>query len=83
MLRKIHYLLPAVLLMLMYGCSSHYMVHDPASGATYYTKDVDRTGDAGAVKFKDHATGSKVILQQSEVREVSEDAYEAGVKQRK
>jgi len=82
MLRKIHYWLPALLL-LMYGCSSHYMVHDPASGTTYYTKDVDRTGDAGAVKFKDHATGSKVILQQSEVRTVSEDEYEAGVKQRK
>lgn len=82
MLRKLHYLLAASLLV-MYGCSSHYLVHDPASGASYYTKDVDRTGDAGAIKFKDHATGSRVILQQSEVRKISEDEYEAGVKQHK
>jgi hypothetical protein len=78
MLRKFNYLIPAALLML-YGCSSHYMVRDPASGATYYTTDVDRTGDTGAVKFKDDATGSKVIIQQSEVRKISEDEYEAGV----
>jgi len=82
MLRKINYLLPALLLIL-YGCSSHYLVHDPASGTNYYTTDVDRTGDSGAIKFKDHATGSKVILQQSEVRKIGEDEYEAGVKQRK
>jgi len=82
MLRKINYLLPVLLLML-YGCSSHYLVRDPASGTNYYTTDVDRTGDSGAVKFKDHATGSKVIIQQSEVRKISEDEYEAGVKQRK
>ena len=82
MLRKINYLLP-VLLVMLYGCSSHYLVRDPASGTNYYTTDVDRTGDSGAVKFKDHATGSKVIIQQSEVRKISEDEYEAGVKQRK
>jgi len=82
MFRKINYLFLALLLML-YGCSSHYMVHDPATGTNYYTKDVDRTGDSGAIKFKDHATGSKVIIQQSEVRKISEDEYEAGVKQRK
>lgn len=79
MLRKISFLIPAVLLAL-YGCASHYMVRDPQSGATYYTTDVDRTGDNSAVKFKDDATGSKVIIQQSEVRKVSEDEYEAGVK---
>lgn len=82
MLRKIFYLLP-ILILLMSGCGSHYIVHDPATGNSYYTKDVDRTGDAGAVKFKDHATGSKVIIQQSEVRKISEDEYDAGMKQRK
>ena len=82
MLRKINYLLPA-LLVALYGCGSYYVVHDPATGANYYTTDVDRTGDSGAVKFKDHATGAKVIIQQSEVRKISEDEYEAGVKQRK
>ena len=82
MLRKINYLLPALLLML-YGCSSYYLVRDPVTGTDYYTTDVDRTGDSGAIRFKDHATGSKVIIQQSEVRKISEDEYEAGVKQRK
>jgi hypothetical protein len=82
MLRKINYLLPALLLILC-GCTSHYMVHDPVSGSDYYTTDVDRTGDSGAIRFKDHATGSKVIIQQSEVRKISEDEFEAGVKRRK
>ena len=82
MVRKINFLLPALLLML-YGCGSHYMVRDPESGAAYYTTDVDRTGDAGAVKFKDKATGSMVTIQQSEVRKISEDDYEAGIKRNK
>jgi len=79
MTQKMRLLLPAVLLTLA-GCASHYMVRDPASGSTYYTRDVDRTGDSGSVKFKDEATGAKVTIQQSEVRKVSEDEYEAGVK---
>ena len=82
MMRKMSLFLPAVLLTLA-GCSSHYMVRDPASGSTYYTRDVDRTGDSGSVKFKDDSTGAKVIIQQSEVRKVSEDEYEAGVKRAK
>ena len=76
---RIGFLAPAALL-LLYGCGSHYAVRDPASGTTYYTTDVDRTGDSGAVKFKDAATGSKVIIQQSEVRKISEDDFEAAVK---
>ena len=82
MMRKMSLFVPAVLLTLA-GCSSHYMVRDPASGSTYYTRDVDRTGDSGSVKFKDDATGANVIIQQSEVRKVSEDQYEAGVKRGK
>ncbi len=62
------------------GCSSHYMVHDPASGNNYFTRDVDRTGDAGAVRFRDEATGARVIIPQSEVRKVSADEYEAGLR---
>ena len=77
-MRKFSIFLPAVLLALS-GCASHYMVRDPANGNTYYTKDVDRTGDSGSVKFKDDATGTKVIIQQSEVHRISEDEYEAGV----
>ena len=76
--RKLILVLPALLLTLA-GCASHYMVRDPVSGNTYYTRDVDRVGDAGSVKFKDDATGARVTIQQSEVRKVSEDEDEAGI----
>jgi hypothetical protein len=56
------------------GCGSYYMVRDPANGNTYYTSDVDRAGDAGAVRFKDEKTGKIVTIPQSEVKEI--DKYE-------
>lgn len=77
--------IPLALLMVaatLSACSSYYMVRDLQSGATYYTRDVNSSGDAGAVAFKYEATGSKVTIQQSEVREISEDEYEAGIKRR-
>lgn len=61
------------------GCSSYYRVTDPASGKNYYTKKVDNAGRAGAVKIKDEKTGSTVTLQSSEVKEISEEEYEAGL----
>lgn len=62
------------------GCSSHYRVTDPASGKTYYTTKINEAGRAGAVKIKDEKTGSTVTLQSSEVKEISEEEYEAGLK---
>lgn len=63
------------------GCSSnHYRVTDPASGKAYYTTKIDNAGRAGAVKIKDDKTGSTVTLQSSEVKEISADEYEAGLK---
>jgi hypothetical protein len=62
------------------GCSSHYRVTDPASGKTYYTTKINEAGRAGAVKIKDDRTGSTVTLQSSEVKEISADEYEAGLK---
>jgi uncharacterized lipoprotein YmbA len=78
-MKKMHLLLPALLLLLT-GCASHYLVRDPASGNTYYTRDIDRAGDAGSVKFTDAATGSRITIQQSEVQSISEDQYESGIK---
>jgi len=78
MIRKLRLLVPAALLSLG-GCASHYLVRDPATGNTYFTKDVDRTGDSGSVNFKDSVTGARIIIQQSEVRMISEDEYEAGI----
>jgi hypothetical protein len=68
------------LIILVAGCSSYYRVTDPASGKTYYTTKVSDAGRAGAVKIKDEKTGSMVTLQSSEVKEISEEEYEAGLK---
>lgn len=38
------------------------------------------TTDAGAIKIKDEKTGAEVTLQSSEVKEISQDEYEAGLK---
>lgn len=62
------------------GCTNYYRVTDPASGKTYYTTKLDNAGRAGAVKIKDERTGSVVTLQSSEVKEISADEYEAGLK---
>jgi hypothetical protein len=68
------------LTMLAAGCSdTHYRVTDPTSGNTYFTTKVSDTGKGGAVKIKDAKTGSTVTLQSSEVKEISEQEYEAGV----
>ena len=61
------------------GCTSYYRVTDPASGKSYYTTVITDAGGSGAVKVKDAKTGSTVTLQSSEVKEVSEDEYKAGL----
>jgi len=68
------------LTMLVAGCSdNHYRVTDPTSGNSYFTTKVSDTGKGGAVKIKDAKTGSTVTLQSSEVKEISEQEYEAGI----
>ena len=68
------------LTMLIAGCSdNHYRVTDPTSGNAYYTTKVSDTGKGGAVKIKDAKTGSTVTLQSSEVKEISEEEYEAAM----
>jgi len=58
------------------GCgSSYYIVNDPFTGKTYYTKDVDRF-NSGNVSFKDEKTGKTVSIQNSEVQEVTSPEYE-------
>ena len=69
-----------VLAFLTAGCSSYYRVTDPASGKTFYTNEVEDAGKAGAVKFKDAKTGSKVTLQSSDVKEINEEEFEAALK---
>jgi hypothetical protein len=68
------------LLVMVAGCSSYYRVTDPASGKAYYTTKISEAGRAGAVKIKDAKSGSTVTLQSSEVKEISAEEYEAGLK---
>lgn len=79
---KLHLILALIIcgLTTFSGCSSYYRVTDPASGKTYFTTKINEAGRAGAVKIKDEKTGSTVTLQSSEVKEISADEYEAGLK---
>lgn len=60
------------------ACSSHYKVTDPNSGKIYYTKDVDRERQGGAIHFKDAATKAEVTLQSSQVEKVSKEEFKKG-----
>jgi hypothetical protein len=65
---------------LLAGCGgNYYRVNDPAGDRHYYTSDIEKT-KAGAITFKDEKSGSVVTLQSSEVKEISEDEFEAAVK---
>jgi hypothetical protein len=69
------------LMLMLSACSSpHYRVTDPASGKTYYTTKINDAGRAGAVKIRDEKTGSLVTLQSSEVKEISTEEYETGLR---
>lgn len=59
------------------GCASYYKVTDTTSGREYYTQEVSRQGSA--VEFRDAKTGATTTLQNSQVLEIDEDAYRAGL----
>ena len=61
------------------GCTTYYRVNDPAGTKEYFTTDIDETR-TGAITFKDEKSGSEVRLQSSEVKEISEDEFNAAVK---
>ena len=50
------------------------MVKDPGTGKVYYTEKVE-TEKGGAVKLTDARSGSLVTIQNSELKEISKDAY--------
>ena len=65
---------------LLAGCGgNYYRVNDTAGAKLYYTTKIDQT-KSGAITFKDEKGGSKVTLQSSEVKEISEDEFNAGLK---
>lgn len=61
------------------GCTTYYQVNDPAGSRMYYTTDIDKT-KAGAITFKDEKSGGTITLQSSEVKEISEEEFNAAVK---
>ena len=61
------------------ACSHYYKVNDPAGTKEYYTTEIDQK-KGGAIEIKDEKTGATVTLQSSEVKEISEEEFEKGVK---
>jgi len=64
--------------LLAVGCATYYKVTEPQSGKEFYTQKVD-TLTGGAVKVMDARTGSIITLQNSQVKEISEKEYKAGL----
>ena len=56
------------------GCTTYYQIRDPESGNVYYADDI-KTLDDGAVRFTDANTGNEVTVQDSDIKEISEDEY--------
>lgn len=68
----------ALLLVVVSGCTSYYMVTDPSGGKVFYTTDIDKT-DSGAISFTDQKSKQQVTLQNSEVKEISSDEYDKAI----
>ena len=66
--------------MLVSGCASYYQVREPVGGATYYTNDIQEIEKSGVIKFKDAKSGAMVTIQNSVVKEISSDEFDAGLK---
>jgi len=61
------------------GCANYYIIKDPGSGETYFTKEYDQR-KSGAVTLEDEKTGAQITVQTSEIREVDKDEYKAAMK---
>jgi len=59
------------------GCTNYYKVHDPTSGKTYYTTELQHKS-SGTATLKDATTGNKVTLQNSEIDKITKEEFEAG-----
>lgn len=60
------------------GCGGYYMVKDPASGNTYYTKKI-KEERGGAIKFTDEWSDAIVTLQNSEVKKISKKEFKSAL----
>jgi hypothetical protein len=55
------------------------MVTDTSTKNVYYTEEVQQSKSTGAVKFIDAKTGNSVNLQNSEVKEITQDEFKSAV----
>ncbi len=67
-----------VMSLVLAGCTTYYRVTDPTTGKSYYATDFDRGRD-GSITLTDEKTGAEVTIQNSEVSELKQGAYEAEV----
>ena len=64
-------------LLLATGCTQYYKVHDPHSGKTYYTTELQKKNN-GTAMLKDARTGSEVTVQNSEIMKIKKEEFESG-----
>jgi hypothetical protein len=76
---RIAIVLTLFLCSLSLGCTTYYKVHDPNTGSTYYSTEID-TERGGAVTLKDGRTNAQVTIQNSEVMEITPDQYDAAIR---
>ena len=70
-----------VIMLLVTGCTTYYKVSDPSGGTKdYYTTKVKKHKSTGAIELKDEKSGANVTLQSSEVKEITEEEFDAAVK---
>jgi hypothetical protein len=60
--------------LLAVGCTTYYQIQDPVTGDVYYADNM-KTLDGGAVRFTDAQSGTEVTVQNSDVKEISEDEF--------
>ena len=58
------------------ACTTYYEVTDPTTNKVYYSTEIDR-GREGSVTLTDSGSGAEVTIQNSEIREVSKDVFQA------
>jgi hypothetical protein len=60
--------------LLVGGCTTYYQIQDPVTGDVYYADDI-KTLDGGAVRFTDAQSGTEVTVQNSDIKEISEEEF--------
>jgi hypothetical protein len=63
------------------GCGGgYYLVREPNGEIIYYTHEVELE-DGGVIRFMDAGSGSMVTIQNSVVKEITKEEFEAGLKE--